>query len=67
MANINQVITLGIGTPSGVDFFVLLGLQSSTVVNPACMSIGSIAADANITTLIAADAAMTLTQAPTPR
>jgi hypothetical protein len=30
MADINQVITLGIGTPSDIEHFILFGLNGST-------------------------------------
>lgn len=30
MADINQIITLGIGTPSGIDFFIRDGLGAGT-------------------------------------
>lgn len=32
MADINQVITLGIGTPSDIEHFILLGLNGAPVV-----------------------------------
>ena len=31
MANVNQVITLGVGTPSDIEHFILLGLGSLQV------------------------------------
>ncbi len=35
MANINQIITLGIGTPSGIKEFITFGLQ----INPLAPSL----------------------------
>lgn len=34
MADINQIITLGIGTPSDIGHFVLVGLTPNTIVPP---------------------------------
>ena len=34
MANINQLITLGIGTPSGIKEFLTFGLQIDVLVTP---------------------------------
>tara|TARA_Y100000310_G_C20681155_1_gene816016 strand:- start:670 stop:936 length:267 start_codon:yes stop_codon:yes gene_type:complete len=34
MADINQIITLGIGTPGGIPEFITLGLQIGSVVSP---------------------------------
>jgi hypothetical protein len=34
MADINQIITLGIGTPSDIEHFTLVGLNASSVVPP---------------------------------
>ncbi len=33
MADINQIITLGIGTPAGIEEFILFGLQPHTVAH----------------------------------
>jgi hypothetical protein len=34
MANVNQVLTLGIGTPADVAHFVLVGLSANDAVSP---------------------------------
>ena len=40
MADINQVISLGIGTPSSIKFFITLGLgiSNNVIVTPAAVS-----------------------------
>lgn len=34
MADINHVVTLGIGTPGDIEHFILLGLNGATSVTP---------------------------------
>ena len=39
MADVNQVITLGIGTPGDIYRFVLVGLSSAAVLDPTADTI----------------------------
>ena len=50
MADINQVITLGIGTPSGIPEFLTFGLQIAGVrPTPSCRKMTILAEDRTIT------------------
>ena len=35
MADINQVITLGVGTPADIEHFILVGLNVNVVISEA--------------------------------
>jgi hypothetical protein len=41
MADINQVITLGVGTPSGILEFLTFGLQIAQITQPLILFFGN--------------------------